>query len=232
MKKAFLILVVALMICATSISALAVTTITTTSAKNWTSSTFPTTGGKDFRPPSGYTQATFYNKNGSGQNEITSRVSFTLTSANVTAIAQHKAGTHSSHNGMNLFFGSEMVSVPTSGNDLLSATSIASSLPDPHFDIEDDDGIFGNGRYEESEVVALGTVTASTYYQSTQWDDFRNGSAGGRWTVNFHESGLYWGSMKLDIWVPSFGDGDYNTVEYEGLPSTFIQTYGNTSGQS
>ncbi|GHV33116.1 hypothetical protein FACS18949_06210 [Clostridia bacterium] len=224
MKRVFIVLTAVLMVCAISISALAVTTSSTTAQKSWSSTTF--TPGKPFTPPSGYTQATFYNTNGSGTNYIATRVYFTLSAANVSAIAQFKAGTHPLRNGMNLYFGSEMVGVPDSGSERLDATAISSSLPDPHFDLEDD--FIWDGKHEESEVVALGTVTAKQYYQSTQWDDLRNGSHGGKWTVNFHESGQYLGAGT--VWVYT-GGGDYNTVEYEGIPSAFIQTYGATNGQ-
>jgi hypothetical protein len=56
---------------------------------------------------------------------------------------------------------------------MMSAYSVSSTLPNPKTDIENND-LFGN-RNEESEVVALGSVSVGTYNMVTYWYDYRSG---------------------------------------------------------
>lgn len=90
----------------------------------------------------------------------------------------------------------------------MDAYAISTSLPNPKSDLENDD-LLGN-RNEESEVVALGTVEATTYNMSVMWYDYREGETNdnGQWEVQFNMSGQYIG--KGNLWIKT--NGDYNNV--------------------
>ena len=125
---------------------------------------------------------------------------------------------------MNLYLGLDIRSVRNalSSTDMMDVKeyAIATSLPNPKLDAENDDLEDLDDRNEESEVVALGTVSATTYWMSTIWDDYRTGGPyqNGEWRVQFHMSGQYlpMGIIKTDYhsagqyWIPSYGD--YNLI--------------------
>ncbi|HOV28378.1 MAG TPA: hypothetical protein PK566_18745 [Pseudobacteroides sp.] len=98
---------------------------------------------------------------------------------------------------------------------MMSAYSVSSTLPNPKTDIENDD--FFGSRNEESEVVALGSVSVGTYNMVTYWDDYRSGGStdNGTWQCQFgmSKSGMF----------------DYNNVLISDVVQAIVY-FGNTSG--
>ena len=186
-------------------------------------------------PTTGHGYPTFYNKNKSGDNYAETYVSFTLDSNNVSTIKTYNSGTNTAAPGMNLYLGLDIRSHRKSSTDMMDAYSIATSLPNPKSDLENDD-LFGD-RNEESEVVALGTVSARTYYMSTKWYDYRTGGSdhNGEWRAQFHMSGQYLPAGLIGKYTTSDGrkwnasSNDYNAVWISSINQA-IMTYGKNGG--
>ncbi len=107
----------------------------------------------------------------------------------------------------------------TLGYDMMDAYSIATSLPNPKTDLENNDP-FGS-RNDEAEVIALGTVSAKSYYMSVMWYDYRSGgsSDNGTWYVNAE--------------ISSKGILDYNVIQpsgWNGWAGCTNKSYGKTGG--
>ena len=138
-------------------------------------------------PKTGKGSASFAYSSSSGNYAITN-VNFTLDSNNVSAIKAYNNGTNSSYSGRKGYLGLDVTSVRNGSTDMMDAYSISTSLPNPKTDLENDD--LGGTRNEESEVVALGTVSASYYYMSTYWNDYRSGgsSDSGKFQAQFNIS--------------------------------------------
>lgn len=158
-------------------------------------------------PKVGWAQPTFYRYT---QHYLAkTHCEFTLDEHNVENILKYNAGTHEADK-KNLYLTLDVTNVPSSGSqDKMEAYLIYTSLPNPKEDYEDDKDDLDKLK-EESEIVALGEVEATTYFMTTWWIDYRNGNATdkGQWQAQFAMSGQYLGKDK--IWVPSFGD--YNNV--------------------
>ncbi len=111
--------------------------------------------------------------------ELETVASFQLDDENLEQLALYAAGEHEGAPGKQCYFTCDVTHIPHSeiGVDQLSATILVSNLPNPKFDFESDGDLIDDGFYEESEVVALGTLEADTrYYMITVWDDFRDGT--------------------------------------------------------
>lgn len=104
---------------------------------------------------------------------------FTLDSHNVSNVLQYNAGTHSGASGNKCYLCIDVTHKRASslGSDKLSAVYVYSNFPNAYVERENDDP-FGD-RYEESEAIALGAVSAGvTYYIQTLWQDYRTGKTG------------------------------------------------------
>jgi hypothetical protein len=181
-------------------------------------------------PKTGSMSTTFYDFDPStGLDDANTYVSFTLDSSNVSSILDFNNGGDNpgtEADNKTCYLSIDVRSKRTGSDDMMSAYSVTSSLPNPKTDIENDD-IFGN-RNEESEVVALGTVQAQGYYMSTMWDDYRSGGStdNGRWDCQFGVSGQY---LKVGgVWIPS--SGDYNAIMISDVNQASV-SYGNNSGR-
>ena len=148
--------------------------------------------------------------------EAYTNVTFTFDSDNVAAITSYNNGTNPSYQGVKGYVTVDISNIRTGSVDTMDAYTIVSNLPNPKYDLENDD-LFGS-RNEESEVVALGTVGANEYYVITAWNDLRKGNStdNGRWQCQFSMS--------------SKGLVDYNTfVQSSAIQATVY--YGNTFGE-
>ena len=113
-------------------------------------------------PKTGWIQPTFYRYE--YQYLAKTHCEFTLDSYNVSNILKYNSGTHEA-DSKNLYFTVDVTNVPNGSIDQMDAYAIYTSLPNPKTDLENDD-VLGD-RNEESEVVALGSVEASTYFMTT-----------------------------------------------------------------
>lgn len=225
MKKKIIALCVALLMVASLALPASAVTSSTGALKSWNYGTSTTYG--TYVPYTGNAQATFYDTDGNGQNYAKTYCSFTLNSSNVSSIKSYNNGTNSAEEGLNLYLTLDITNVPstTNGYDQMDAYAISTSLPNPKSDLENDD-VFGS-RNEESEVTALGTVSAKTYSMSVMWYDYRNGDTNdnGKWQCQFCMSGQY--VNVLGAWVPS--NGDYNTVRQSSAIQATL-TYSKNGG--
>ncbi|MBQ7976969.1 MAG: hypothetical protein IJ300_14890 [Clostridia bacterium] len=204
MKKGIISIAIAIGMLITSVVTVFAVTYTVGTTETWNYSTYE---HGSYVPQIGWAQPTFYNTDGDAQNYAKTYCEFTLDNNNVSNILQYNAGTHSA-DSKNLFLTLDISSVRKSSTDKMDAYAISTSLPNPKSDLENDD-LLGN-RNEESEVVALGTVEATTYNMSVMWYDYREGETNdnGQWEVQFNMSGQYIG--KGNLWIKT--NGDYNNV--------------------
>lgn len=183
------------------------------SAASWSYSNY---NNGTYVPKSG----TFTNKvgyNGTYGNIMTTETRFSLDSNNVTSILKYNIGVgdHENAAGINCYLTVDVTCFRNGLLDPFSAYSVATNLPDPKTDIENDD--LTGSRNEESEAVALGTVQANKeYYMRTTWDDYRSSSSdSGRFEVMFAMSAK--------------GISDYNNVVQAAQPQATIN-FGSTAG--
>jgi len=169
-------------------------------------------------PKSGYLATRFFDST-TIRDYAKTYVQIKLDSHNVTNILDYNNGGDNpgtAADNKKVYLTCDVSSIRTGSDDMMDAYSVSSTLPNPKTDIENDDW-FGN-RNEESEVVALGTVSAKEYNMITWWDDYRSGGStdNGRWQCQFSMSEKGW--------------SDYNNV----IQSDVIQAtvnYGKTSGK-
>lgn len=115
--------------------------------------------------------------------------------------------TLNTYRNIELYPGVEIRDYSKSAYDNFSAYSIATNLPDPKKDLENDD-IFGT-RNEEAEVTVLGTLTANkNYYISANWTDYRS---------NDGEPEEVLGNFAGKAELSEKGLSDYNVVDYKYL---------------
>ncbi|PKM76948.1 MAG: hypothetical protein CVU90_10260 [Firmicutes bacterium HGW-Firmicutes-15] len=168
---------------------------------------------------SDYSHGTYVPKQGDlerahASNWFTTEVTFGLDSTNVTNILDYNNGGDNPGtvaDNKKCYLTLDQTAKPENVLDLeISAYSIASNLPDPKFDLEIN---YVGVDVDESEVVALGSVSAQSYYMSTVWNDYRDGGSndGGRIQAQFAMSAK--------------GFSDYNNVVQE---TTY---YGDNLGQ-
>lgn len=191
--------------------------------KTWNYSTYI---NGTYVPKVGWAQPTFYRT--ANQNLAKTYCEFTLDNYNVENILNYNAGTHEA-NSKNLYLTLDVTNVPSDGiHDKMDAYLIYTSLPNPKEDYEDDLSD-SDERKEESEVVALGEVEATTYFMTTWWVDYRNSNANdkGQWQVQFAMSGQYVGLPNTNIWIGS--NGDYNNVTTANIVQA-IMKYGIRGG--
>jgi hypothetical protein len=96
----------------------------------------------------------------------------------------------------------------------ISASSVRSNLPDPKYDLESNGGVDN----DESEVVALGSVSATSYYMRTTWDDYRDGDSGDS------------GKIQAQFAMSTKGLSDYNNCVQSDVVQATIY-YGDNLGQ-
>jgi hypothetical protein len=116
-------------------------------------------------------------------HKISTTVNMTLTAKNVTAIKKYNKDNKA-------YLACDVTSVRKGGKkDSVNATSVISNLPNPKYDLENDNFLSDN-RKEESETVVLGTVSAKSYYMETFWDDLRTGDTNdaGKFQCQFNMS--------------------------------------------
>lgn len=132
---------------------------------------------------------------------LMSQVDFTFDSYNVTNILDYNNGGDNpgtEGDNANCYVTVDVTHLRSTSADMLSAIYLATNLPNPKFDTENDD-LLGS-RDEESEVVALGTVQSEKYYYfQTVWDDFRDGTSDG-------------GKIQCQFAMSKKGINDYNNV--------------------
>lgn len=149
-------------------------------------------------PKTGSMKSTFYDD--SSGTRFTTVVNCTLDSTNVSNILDYNNGGDNPGtvaDNKKCYLTLDISSISDSTDDKVEATSMASALPDPKYDLEDDNF---DGDNEESEVVALGTVKAQSYNTTTYWNDFRTGYSGDSGTIN------------AQFAMSAKGVSDYNTV--------------------
>lgn len=171
---------------------------------------------------SDYSKGSYVSKSGTMTSSYTNgyavtKVEFKLDSNNVASITEYNNGNNSSYPNVKGYLTIDVTSVKNGNSDAMDAYAITSNLPDPKFDMENDDWF--DSRNEESETVALGQVVSNKkYYMTTKWEDLRNGNSGdsGRWQCQF--------SMSKKGW------SDYNTfVQSSEVQATI--NYGTNAGQ-
>lgn len=169
-----------------------------------------------------YTSKTGYSMRTNYSNWFTTTVNFNLDSYNVTNILDYNNGGDNpgdKADGLDCYLTLDQSAIGQNPDDLeISASSIVSNLPDPKYDLESDDA---DPDLEESEVVALGSVSATSYYMRTAWNDSRDGGStdGGTIQAQF--------AMSHQT-VPIIGD--YNNVIQSDVIQAFIN-YGDNLGQ-
>jgi len=134
--------------------------------------------------------------------QYTCRTAFRFDDANITSIKDYNNGGDnpgSRCDNARTYVTLDQVADGDGGRDGLDADLIVSTLPNPKYDYEDDNG---DGRDEESEAVALGSVTTSTQYaMRTYWNDRRKGGK---------EDG---GVIEVAFTMSKKGFSDYNTCQ-------------------
>ena len=147
----------------------------------------------------------------------TSTVYFTLDSYNVSSISNYNSGygTGGTCYGNNAYLTLDITAVPDAWDLEIDAYVVYSNLPNPKYDIESD--LFSDPDHEESETVALGSVSATTYYMVTYWADERDGDANDG------------GDIQAQFAMSKLGLSDYNNcVTANGVQ--IINPYGNNLG--
>lgn len=144
-----------------------------------------------------------------GHNELggdlATIVNFSLDSNNVASILDYNNSGQNPYpdaNNKNCYLGVDITHKRPSDldEDRLSAVyMITTNVPNPKFDIENDD-VLGS-RNEESEVTILGSVQANvSYYITTIWEDFRTPSSSPN------------GNIQCQFMINAKGISDYNNV--------------------
>lgn len=181
--------------------------------KTWSYSTY---GYGSYVPLSGKMTSTFYDV--TIKDYFITNVNFSLSDYNVTKIRDYNNGGDNpgdNADGKNCYMTLDVTSTGDSTDDKVEVTSIASTLPNPKYDIEDDN--FDNDP-EESEVVALGTVSATSYKMTTYWYDFRTGYSGDS------------GKIRAQFSMSAKGLFDYNNVVQAGAVQASF-AFGDYSGR-
>ena len=145
-----------------------------------------------------------------------SKVSFTLDSKNVSSIKDYnnKIGAGGTCKGYSSYLTLDVTSVDN-GTEKLDAYYVYSNLPNPKYDLENDN-LFTPYR-EESETVALDTVTAKDYYMTTRWADYRAGASSDS------------GKIQAQFGMSKKGISDYNTCVISNEVQ-IINSYGSSRG--
>lgn len=202
-KKLFAFIFVCIITFATSISAFAAT--------NWNSSS------SSYAPSSGTVYTTYNYSSSQGGYIVNTTAYFYLSSSNVSTITAYNLGQIIPDTPW--YFGLDIKNIPA-GTERMHASStnyLYTNFPNPVKDVEDDNG---DGKNEESEVVALGTMNNTTqYYMHTVWLDTRTGASSdiGQFAYTFHMSSQ------------DFPWGDYNTRVYDRVHDVY---YGANQGQA
>lgn len=147
----------------------------------------------------------------SGKALIETHVTMNFSSTNASRIALYNEGSkdskvHEKCRGVKTYLTCDVSSVRKSGfKDFVNAKSVTSNLPNPKYDIENDNpatatDVTGDYYNEESETVALGKITNKSYYMNTIWDDWRNSTSGAA------------GKFQCQYGMSKKGLIDYNTV--------------------
>ncbi len=131
---------------------------------------------------SNYNYGTYVPKKGTFTEEIisdqyTCKTTFAFDSSNVSNIKDYNDGGDNpgtSCDKAKAYVTIDQSALPDSWDLEIDAVSITSTLPNPKYDLEDNN-FFGEN--DESEVVALGTVSAKSYAVRTYWDDNRDGDS-------------------------------------------------------
>ena len=110
------------------------------------------------------------------------------------------------------FFGVDIKTVPDSGSNYrMDATTVGTSLPDPHYDY---DYTLAPSWAYEAEVQAMGNLSARQYSFYVNWDDYRYGSS----TC----SGGFKSNAEMSVESSS---GEYNVMKSKGLGTVYFKQY-------
>ena len=203
-KQKFVALSLIIVIAMAVFSLLPISALASIVTKTWS-------GKTQYVPSSGVHQTEFKTNPVSKQPYVISMVDFTLNSANVTYIVNQNTT-------KSLYFGMQVRSVRDSGSvQRMDAYQVISSLPNPYYDLETNTG--EGGHRNEAEAIALGTVTAKTYWMNVYWNDYRQStvkcSGGFKVTAEMSKKSIF---------------GEYNAHEYTQI--TEVATYyGNNPGK-
>jgi hypothetical protein len=144
-------------------------------------------------------------------NQLKTSIYFALDTNNVNSIVSYNNGNGGGDcSGSASYLTLDQTAVPDSWDLEISASVVSSNLPNPKYDLENDNYV---AEYDESEVVALGTVSATNYYMATTWNDYRDGGAG--------DSGTIQGQFSMS----KAGFSDYNNCIQSSAVQEYI-TYG------
>lgn len=172
-----------------------------------------------------YANGSYVPKSGTFTESITSngqytcKTSFQFDSYNVTQISDYNnggdnPGTTSCDNAR-AYVTIDQTAVPDSWDLEIDADSITSNLPNPKYDLEDNNGFAED---DESEVVALDPLTANvTYYARTYWNDYRDGDSGDS------------GNIQTQFAMSKLGVSDYNNCTTSAAVQ-IINPYGDNLG--
>jgi len=152
-------------------------------------------------------------------NWFTTSVGFTFDSYNVGKILDYNNGGDNPGtvaDGYNAYVTLDQTAKPENTLDLeISASSIVSDLPDPKYDIEIN---YVGVDADESEVVALGSVSATSYFMRTAWNDYRDGGSSDG------------GQIQSQFAMSVKGLSDYNNIVQSDVIQD-ISYYGDYLGQ-
>lgn len=201
---------------------LQLSTVTSFAASKTSSWSYSNDNYGTYVPRSGNMKASTYKND---MYYIKTKVTMTFTSANASSIALYNQGSTSSKvhekcRGKKTYLTCDVSSVRNSGfKDYVNAVKVYSTLPNPKYDMENDNpatstGVTGDYYNEESETVALGKITAKTYTMETDWADWRNSTSASA------------GKFQCQFGMSKKGVSDYNTV----IISSAIQATINYSG--
>lgn len=142
----------------------------------------------------------------SGVYKVTTKVTMKFNATNVSRIKLYNSGSedkkvHEKCRGKKTYLTCDVTSDTGSSviSDNMHATSVTSNLPNPKYDLENDNGNWDDYK-EESETVALGTIEAQSYTMTTKWNDKRG------------KNGAYGGKFLCQYSMSKKGLSDYNTV--------------------
>ncbi len=133
-------------------------------------------GTCDFGPDSGSVTVEF-----SQDSNVAMRIEFYYSVSDAEAIAGYMARDLG-------YAGLDVKNVPSDYNfgvDLMVPYSVSTTLPNPKYDLENND-ILGS-RDDEAEIVALGEIIGGVMYEMTVfWTDYRTGASSdyGEWRIN------------------------------------------------
>lgn len=147
------------------------------SANKWSASLAWGPQAASYAPDYGNTSMYEYTAT-DGSLQVSPKARFRFTSDAITAIRNYR-------NNEDRFYTFD-ISLTDQNNTSMSAYTMTTYLPNPHYDFDDDPEPFGNGFFDETEVTSLSPeqIVANTDYRQEAWFKINNRS-----TVVYFEFG-------------------------------------------